>query len=224
MKLGILIAGGLLALCGAAQAATFSANSAFNVKTTHSSAGAPCEFDCWEMWQSTADLGMFMVVKDSAGSIVAAGRLTDPYFYDLYTSVDEATRKIPSAQQITRYGTVRTTAPETSCMFECIIAVDFGTTKDVVLGLNTNSKVEGVKEITDAVILPQPEGPNYGGDDPGHPWNNACGAIRSNCAVYFGIGQDGVSEIWVWVDANGKVLAFEVVYANGMRSGKIKVK
>jgi hypothetical protein len=189
--------------------------SPLSLKVVGSSTGAPCDFDCWERWTETGGLGSIMVVKDSAGHIIEAGHITDPYFYDLWISTDEAIRKIPTTQQITRYGSVRTVVAGNICQVNCMFTLDLGTFQDVVLGINTAGKLAAASAIENAVLNPL--------DDPHLPpvgYPNACpyNLPGPSCHVYGGSQYaGGITHITIWAvyDSNGNLLGWVIRFDNG---------
>lgn len=187
--------------------------SSFNVKVVASSTGAPCTANCWERWKETAGLGFIMVEYDSSGYIVAAGRVTDPYFQDLVASTDEAIHTtIATANQVTRYGTVRTVV--SGCVSTCVFTVDFGFRRDTTLGINSSGQLSAVAEIDDAIL----ELANDGSSPPtGHP---QCPNNGVNCpggSHWGGAGFRGSApvEIWIVYDEYGHAVKIIYVYADG---------
>lgn len=194
-------------------AANLYVGSAFNVKVIASSTGAPCESNCWERWQETTGLGIIMVEKDASGAVIEAGRISDAYFHDLYFSTDEAVRKnFATSKQILRYGTVRNVVE--GCSVRCVLTVDFGYTKDVILGLNAVGKIGGAHAIDDAVLLPT-------GVDDVPVGNTQCANRAPNCAVWLGAGSLlGISvQVWVIYDEYGTVIA--IIIKSG--AGEIRI-
>lgn len=198
-----------------AGAAGLAVGSPLNFKVVGSSTGAPCEQDCWERWTASGGYGSIMVVKNSVGHVVDAGHISDPYFFDLWVSTDEAVRNIPTNQQVTRYGIVRTVIGAATCSVNCILTLDLGSVQDVVLGLNTTGKLAAASAIDDALLDPQ--------DDPHEPpvnYPNACpyNLPGPSCHVFGGSQWlGGITHITIWAvyDKYGNLLGWVVRYDSG---------
>lgn len=208
----------LLASFGAS-ATVYNIGTTVNAKVVASSIGLPCDSNCWEYWQIGSNLGGVVVVKDSLGRIVEAGRLNEPYFLDLYLSTDEATRKVPSAYQITRIGTVRQTGSTAGCSTECVIALDFGGFSDVFFVFDGVGKLNGAVVTVDASGIsfqaPAPAGevPRCGAQGP----FVSCVLIAPNVDFYSpGYQSVEVVEIIFHYDENGNCTKVEARHANGM--------
>lgn len=168
-------------------AATFSVGAQMNFKTTHSSEGQSCEANCWEVWQSANGLGQLLVEKNAFGAFVKVGRITEPYFQDLFASVDEAHRKIPLSARVTRFGTV--TGFHSSiddCAANCSMTVDFGTYRGIAVVLDSTGAIVSLGAPGDGMTRPTHDETVPVSPDSRPPHDNECSnnVAGPNCFTY----------------------------------------
>lgn len=201
-------------------AASLSVGSIVAMRVTASSTGAPCEANCWEQWVDQGGRGTIIVQKNYQGEIAGAGTKQSPYFLDLYSSIDEASRKIPSAQQLIRYGTVGnafSNVGNNTCAATCGVILNFGYNQFMTVALDADGKINWLQASSTGMIRPMDE-PGGNADNVGNPNIPNCPSGGANCEQRLGgpsvagINPNGTSLLmyytWVQYASDGSPLSF----------------
>lgn len=207
-----------------ALAAGITVGQPFNFKVTASSTGAPCEADCWERWEQVNGLGQVMVVKDSSGTIVESGRISEAYFLDLYSSVDEANRKIPVSAQIVRFGVVKSVVSAAVCTANCTIGVEYGYGRHLMLGIGPTGKLGGSRETDDATFDPRPASGPFdppSGTECAGPGSRSCSTYINTRPGTGSIPPGVIITIWAEFDALGNFIGWTIQFSDGRPDMKV---